>query len=147
MNNDIITDDDVSKGASSTLGAHYFSSRRIVRDAMSALEDKSFDDAVSEITKKLYEKLYDAVECSMWGDVECNLQSKMWTMVDEIVRGILSGDRWVLDRYVLGSRYDCEKIRAAVSQHLGDELRDHYVTDLEKKIETLESDVKWFRER
>jgi tRNA U38,U39,U40 pseudouridine synthase TruA len=66
-----------------------------------------------------------------------NLQSKMWHMVDEIVRAILSGNRHVISRYALGSRYDCEEVRKAVASHIPQEIMTARIVDLEGENERL----------
>lgn len=135
MTSPLFTEDDFE--GDSVLGPHYFAARRIVAGATKHLEDDGLDEMVKGITDKIYEKLQNSVEACMWSDAQSNLQSKMWHMVDEIMKGVLSGDKWIMDRYALGSKYDCEKSRAAIAKHVGNEVLALRISDLENEIERL----------
>lgn len=83
----------------------------------------------------------------LWSDAEMNLQGKSWRMVDEIVRGILSGEKWLIERYALGDRYDCDKIREAVARHIPREIMQARIADLEAENERLRKDLGFARGR
>jgi hypothetical protein len=143
----IFTETDFKECNNSTLGVHYFSARRIVNDAMSSLGNKDFSEIVKTASDLIYRHIQDAVEASMWADAEANLQGKVWHMVDDIVRGLLSGEKWLMDRYVLGEIYDCEKVRATVAKHIGDELAAKRIADLEDALAKAKQDLEWYRGR
>lgn len=51
-----------------------------------------------------------------------------------------------MDRYVLGQRYECEKIRAAIAKHIPEELQNARIADLEAENAKLKEDLEWARE-
>lgn len=123
-----------------TLGPAYFASRRVVEAAMRDFTNEHLKDIAKVATDSIYEKVQSAVEDHLWSDAEMNLQGKMWRMVDQVVQGILSGERWVVERYALGSRYDCEKARKAIAAHFEDEIAKARIADLEAEVERLKQD-------
>ncbi len=128
------------------LGPHYFSSRRIVEGAMQSLSDRDMQEVIKTFVDDAYRKLQQAVEDSLWSDAEVNLQNQMWRTVDEIVKGILSGERWAMERYALGPKYECDKIRKAVAKHIPDELAAARIADLEAELARVNEDLKRARE-
>lgn len=128
-----------------TLGPAYFAARRVVEAAMRDFTSEHLDGLAKTATDAIYEKLQEALEDHLWSDAELNLQGKMWRMVDQIVQGMLSGERWIVDRYALGPRYDCEAARKALSAHFEDEIANARIADLEAEIEKLKQDVAWLR--
>ena len=135
---------DEAKGYES-LGPAYFAARRVVDAAVQDFQDKELEPLVKASVDAFYSKLQDAVETSLWSDAEMNLQGKMWHMVDETVKALLTGEKWALERYCLGSRYEHEKVRAAVAAHIPQELQDKRVADLEAQVLQLSKDLSWAR--
>jgi hypothetical protein len=144
----IITQHDYKKGEQwPALGPCYSASQRIVEEALAHLTADDARKIADGIAKQVYERIYEVAEDALWSDAEVNLQGKMWRMVDEVVRGILSGERWVMVRYALGSRYDCDKIREAVAKHIPQEIMQARIADLEADNERLRRDLDFARGR
>lgn len=143
---DTISEEDVaaSKGYE-TLGPAYFASRRIVERFMASFEAEHFKPLIDKAAEDFRDELWDKVSEWLLMDTESNLQSQMWRQVDDCVKGILSGERWVMDKYVLGQRYECEKIRAAVAKHIPEEIQNARIADLEAENAKLKADLEWAR--
>lgn len=132
MNNDTMTAEDIAEAEKySSLGPAYFAAQRICKRAMVAFEAEHMKPLVEEFAKQVQDVLWDSVRDSLWDDTEMNLQGRMWDLVDRTVKALLTGEQWALERYALGSRYDCAAIRAAVASHIPTELQDPRIADLE----------------
>lgn len=146
MSDDIFTDEIVAEASRyDNLGPAYFASRAFVERYMEGAESASFEPIVRKAADDFYGTLLESVEAHLLSNTECNLQGAVWRQVDEIVLGILSGKKWVMERYALGSRYDCEDLRAAVAKHIPAELQDKRVGDLKEKVERLEKDLAFYK--
>lgn len=128
-----------------TLGPVYFAARRVVEAAMHDFTNDHLKEIAKTTTDAIYEKVQTAVEDHLWSDAELNLQGKMWRMVDQIVQGILSGEKWIADRYALGTRYDCGAARKAIAAHFEDAIAKARIADLEAEVERLKKDNEWLR--
>lgn len=145
---DVFTKDDLAKGASgpgATLGPHYYSAQRVVADVMKGFEAEHLDPIIKAATDSFHDKLETVVRGFIWQDVESNLQSEMWRTVDSIVHGILSGEAWLMERYALSTRHDCEKVREAVAKHIGDHVAKARIKDLEARVTSLTDELKWYK--
>lgn len=134
-----------------TLGPAYFAARRIAeklfKNDESMLEgEQSFKKIVDEVVEKVREGLYDYVEGHILSDLECNVQGKVYHLVDDTVKALLTGERWALERYVLAQEYNSVHVRKAVAAHIPDELAKARIADLEKQIEQLKTDLARERE-
>jgi hypothetical protein len=129
------------------LGPVYFSAREMAEKLMAGADAAEFKVLIDKAAADFGDKLQERVEYSLMNDVESNVQNFIWNEVDRIVQGLLSGERWVMERYALGERYRCEKVRATVAQHLGEELKAGRLADLEAEVERLKADLKFCRER
>lgn len=130
-----------------TLGPAYFAARRAVEQAMQPFTNEMLGPILKEATDAFYKKLQDTVESFLWLDAEMNLQGKMWRMVDETVKALLSGEEWAVKRYCLGPRYDHDKVRAATAKHIPQELQDARIADLQAENAQLAKDLEWHRRR
>lgn len=146
MTHDVFTDDDFAKSKEyPNLEPHYFSSRRICADVVRGFEAEHMKPLIDKAASEFADKLWTMVENSLWDDTESNLQGMMYRTVDDIVRGLLSGEKWIMNKYVLGPRYECEKVRATVAKHITDELAAARIADLEDEIKRLKADNEWLR--
>jgi hypothetical protein len=145
---DTITQADIdeSKGHD-VLGPAYFASRRIVDAAMEQFMAKELEPLVKASVDQFYMKLQEAVETSLWEDSAWNLQNKMWHMVDEMVRHLLAGERWAIERYALAERYDGEKIRAALAKLIPQEIQALRIADLEAEVMVLRERLEMWQRR
>jgi hypothetical protein len=141
---DIFTEEhmDESKGFE-TLGPHYFSARDFMERTMAAFEAKHFQPMIEKFRDEFYRQVQDSLESSLFSNVEANLQGEIWRTVDRIVEGLLSGEDWIVKRYVLGEKYECDKIRATVARHVPRQLQDARVADLESELARLRKDFEW----
>lgn len=148
MSDDIITSDDIKTASNmQPLGPHYFSSRRFAEEVMKDVEMKFFDPALKKFSDDIYAAVLEKVGDWLASDSEANVQGHIWRTVDEIVRGVLSGEQWIMDRYALGSKYDCATAREAIARHVPKELQDARISDLEEEIKRLNETIKFLRQR
>lgn len=146
MTDDVITSDDFQKAEGmQTLGPHYFSSRRFAEEVMSGVETEFFEPALKKFADDVYNAMLDRAQNWIIGDAESNVQSHIWRTVDQIVIGILSGEKWIAERYALGNKYDCGKIRDTLARHIPQELQDARIADLEEQIASLKQQVERLR--
>jgi hypothetical protein len=142
----IFTERDQQQSERSSLGPHYFASRRIVDAALAPLTSADAKEIAETVAKQIYDRIQEVAEESLWMDAEMNLQSKMWRMVDEIVKGILGGDRGAVERYALGERYRCEDVRKAIAAHFPQEIMAARIVDLEAENKRLQDALSRERE-
>ena len=129
------------------LGPHYFISRDFAERIMAGDHESGLADIIDKAAKDFRDKLTDAVQYSVMSDVECNVQGEIWHEVDAIVTAILGGNQYALQRHVLGDRYDCREIRQTIARMIPDELYAARIKEMEERIEKLEKDVRWYRDR
>jgi hypothetical protein len=112
---------------------------------MAGFEAEHFKPMIDKFGREFADALWESVKDHLLSDTELNLQGSMWHQVDQIMQGALSGERWIMDRYVLGDKYDCGKARAAIAKHIGDELAAKRIEDLEAEVAKLKEDLAWER--
>lgn len=127
------------------LGPHYFAARRFAAEIMKNFEAEHFKPLIDEFAKQFNDKLWGDAEAWILGDTEANVQGAVWRMVDDIVRGILGGERWAMERYAIGERLDCEKVRGTLVKYILKELQDARIADMEKEIASLKQSLEWAR--
>ncbi len=148
MDKDLITDEIKQQGLEyPALGPAYFASRKVVEEACEGLSEEPFKELFSAFSDKLMEQLQTRLEDSLFTNTESSLHCKMWHIVDQIVQGLLSGEQWVVNRYALGSKYDCECIRAELVKHIPKEVQDMRVKELEDQVECLKKELDWWEGR
>jgi hypothetical protein len=128
-----------------TLGPHYFAARDAAEKFMADFEAENFSPLLKKAAETFMETMQESLENWLLSNVESNLQGTIWRQIDESVKALLSGERWALERYALGERYDCEKIRVAVAKHIPSELQDKRIADLEAENKRLREDLAWHR--
>lgn len=129
-----------------TLGPTYFEAKAIVEKQMAKFEAEHFTPLLKKFAAQFYEKLREDVHNHLLSDTELNLQGEMYRMVDACIEALLSGERWAIERYALGS-YRQEKVREAVAKHIPRELQDARIADLEKEVARLRKDLTFYRSR
>lgn len=127
------------------LGPAYFAAGEIAEQFMSSFTEEQFRPLIDKFAREFNDRLWNDLESSLLGDTQSNLQSSMWRMVDQCVTAILSGERWVMEKYALGSRYDCDKVRETVAKHIPAELQNKRVADLEEEVKRLREDNEFLR--
>lgn len=146
MTDDVMTNEDFEKASDmATLGPHYFSSRRFAEEVMSGVETEFFEPALKKFADDLYNAMLDRAQNWIIGDAESNVQSHIWRTVDQIVRGILSGEKWIVERYALGNKYECGRVRETLARHITKELQDARIADLEEQVKSLKEQIEWLR--
>lgn len=144
-----ITADDVASAATYTaLGPAYFAARRFAEKLFDDSEQfNKFEDVAKEAAKKVADHIRDAIAEFIACDAEYGVHQHIWREVDQIVRAILSGEKWAVERYALGGKYDFGKIRAAVAKHIPREVMDARIGDLEAEVKTLSERLRFYQER
>jgi hypothetical protein len=146
MTDEPITEDDFRSGSDApVLGPHYFSSRRFAEEVMKDVETTFFADALKKFSDDLYSAVLEKTNDWLASDAESNVQSYIWRTVDQIVKGILSGDKWIVDRYALGSKYECGSIRTTLANHISKRLQDARIVDLEEEVARLKERIDCLR--
>jgi hypothetical protein len=129
-----------------TLGPAYFEARPIVAKHMEKFQAEHFQPLIAEFVKSFQDKLWYSVRDHLLSDTEMNLHGEVYRMVDACVAALLSGEKWAIERYVLGA-YRQEEIRAAIARHIPQELQDTRIADLEAEVERLKRDINFYRNR
>jgi hypothetical protein len=133
------------------LGPAYFDARAVVEHVMPDGSDETLTVAMEPVIKAFtdaaYEKLSERVQSWLFLDVKNNLQHQTWRMVDATVQAILGGESWSVDKHVLGSRYDCGKIRAKIAAMIPKELQDARIAELEADLASAKEEIRRLRER
>jgi uncharacterized protein (UPF0297 family) len=145
MIEDPIVTDDIVQGADSNLGPGYFAAHRFAEAFMSGVEAEHFKPVLEKVVKDIADALFDRVQDSFIHSVESNVQSHIWQEVDQIVRYLLAGTPWAVERYALGNRYNCVQVREAVARHVPEELQDERIADLEAEVASLKQSLEWAR--
>jgi hypothetical protein len=142
----IITENDYTEAQKHpTLGPHYFTSRRVAEKFIADFQPEHFKPLVDEFSKQFADRLQSDLENYLLSDAECNLQSSMCRMVDDVVGALLSGKKWAIDRYALAQTYDAVAVREAIAKHVPAEVQNARVLDLETEITRLKKDIEWLR--
>lgn len=148
MSDQAFTPEDIESGKECpTLGPAYFAGRRIAERSIENIKDEMFKPLLDEFCKQFCDKLWDAVRDNLLSDTELNIQGHIYRHIDDCVRYLLSGEKWAIERYALGGRYDCEKVRAAIARHVPKELQDKRIAELEAELERVTKDRDWYRDR
>lgn len=144
----MFTDEQLAQGEQSpTLGPAYFAAREAARRFMEAFEAGHFEPLIKKFADDFRDKLWSDIDTFLISDTESNLQSEMWRFADNNVKHLLAGEKWAIDKFLLGNRYDCEKIRATVARLVPKELQDARIADLEAEVMRLRTDNEFLRRR
>lgn len=130
-----------------TLGPAYFDARDVAKRLVSKIENEDFNGIIEMASEKFTTKLRTDVQDFMLADIENNVQGQLYRMVDNCIDALLTGEAWAMKRYALEGRYDNDKIRKAILDHVGAEIKTERITDLEKENARLTADLKFCRER
>jgi hypothetical protein len=128
-----------------TLGPHYFAARQVAEKFMEDFQNEHFEPLAKKFADEMYDKVRERLEDFLLGDTESNLHSFMWHRIDESVKALLSNQKWAIERYALGERYDHGKIRETLAALIPVELQDARLKDLMEENERLRKDNEWLR--
>ena len=131
---------------SEVLGPAYFKARDIAERAMKSFDNKHFKPLIDKFASEFRDELWRMVEYSLLDDTEMNLQSEMWRTIDGTVLALLTGEKWAMNRYCLGTRYEQEKVREAIAKHIPAELQDKRIGELQERVAELEKSLAFERE-
>ena len=150
MTEAIFTEADIASGFNHpALGPEYFAARSFMGRFAAGWQEEHLkplaDSITKEVTDRIREKLWDDMRDYLISDTEINAQGAICSMVNDTVKALLSGEKWALERYPLAQRFEAEKIRAAIANHIPDEIAKARIADLEAKIEALEKTLDWLR--
>jgi hypothetical protein len=129
------------------LGPEYFMARKIAENTLNNFKDKCFNEFLKETSEKLYEKFQETFESSLMFDAENNIQHQIWNTVEQIIRAILGGEQYILQKYVLGPKYDCGKIRETVAKLIPEELQNARIKDLESELKNVKDNLEFYQRR
>lgn len=132
------------------LGPAYFDAKRVAESILSNFDVKDIAPLVKSTTDTLYTEIADKFENWLLSDAEVNVQGHIYRIVDESVKALITGKQWALDRYALNNQYsvqDMAELRAAILKHASEELKGLRIQDLEKEVETLRSDLAFYKNR
>lgn len=138
---------DEAEGSFKTLGPNYFVAREVAETFIKDFTAEQFEPLAKEFADTVYSKVLDSFQEYLMSNTEMNIQSEIWRRIDDTVKALLSGEKWAMERFLLGERYDCEKIRATVATYIPAELQDKRLSELQAENERLAKDNKWLRER
>lgn len=142
----MITDAHVAEAEQfKTLGPAYFCSREVVERAMAGVQTSDLRPLLDAFVKQFSDAVWSGMQDHLLSDTEMNLQGAMYRQVDDIVKYMLSGEKWAVEKYALGDRYDCANVRAAIAKHLPDDIRNARISDLEAEVERLRKDNEFLR--
>lgn len=125
-----------------TLGPAYEAARETAEKFMAPFQAEHFQPLVEKFTSDFKDKLWSDLEIFLLSDVEANLGGSLWRMVDGTINALLTGQQWALDRYVLAKeRYsDAAKVRVAIIEHCGEQIRTQRMAELEAEVAELKAD-------
>lgn len=142
----MITDAHVAEAEKfQTLGPAYFCSREVVERAMAGVQASDLRPLLDAFVTQFSDAVWSGMQDHLLNDTEMNLHGAMYRQVDDIVKYMLSGEKWAVEKYALGDRYDCENVRAAIAKHLPDDIRNARISDLEAEVERLRKDNEFLR--
>lgn len=129
------------------LSPAYFAARKSAERFMASFEAEHFKPMIDKFSRDFRDAMWSDVVNFFLMDVEGNIQGEMWRHADSMVKYVLSGEKWAMDKFVLGERYDCEKVRATLAMQIPKELQDARIADLEAQVANLKKDNDWLRNR
>ena len=72
----------------------------------------------------------------------------MHQTIDEIIEGLIIGEKWALEHYGVGNEYQTgREIRKAIAQHIPEKIIADRIKDLEKEIENLKRKVSYYKNK
>lgn len=143
MNDEIFTAEDIAGAeAHPPLGPEYFAARRFMERFVAGWQDEHLkplaDEITKEVTDRIRERVWDDFRDYLLQDTEVNAQGAIRHMVQSTVEALLSGEKWAMERYPLANNYSAQKVRAAIAEHIGDEIAARRIAELEAEVKRLE---------
>jgi hypothetical protein len=131
------------------LGPAYFSARDAAEKFMAGFEAEQFKPLLEKFVKQMSDQFTEVMweKFQEWliDDTQRNIQGAMWRDVDAILIAMLGGEQWILRKYILGERYDCEKVRATLAALIPAEIQEKRIADLEKENKRLRESLEMSR--
>jgi hypothetical protein len=124
--------------ANPNLGPAYFDAQAVVDAAFPDEASGPIIEAMQPVIKKFvddaYEALLERAQDYLFSNIKDNLQQNVWRMVDASVMGVLGGDKWAVQQFVLDDRYDCKEARRVLAALIPVELQDKRMAELEAEL-------------
>lgn len=138
---------DVVEGeASPVLGPVYFSARRWADGLVPAYQEGALAAIVKKAAEHFLGELQEGAENYVLADVSSNVQGHVWHLVDRIVEdGIIGDVPWVVQRYALGERYNCQALRVALVEKCRDVLVPMVAQRLRDEADQALQSRDWYR--
>lgn len=141
-----VTDEDVAEARQyPTLGPTYFAAQRIAEGVVAPFTAEHLRPLVDKAAEQFQEALWQKVEDYLWADTESNLQGSLHRAVDDVVKALLGGNQWALERYVIKG-YDTAAIRKELAASIRDQLLDARLADLEAENQRLTDEIATLRQ-
>jgi len=139
----VYTEDDIAQAEQyPNLGAEYFAARRFMERFTKGWEDDHLkplaDTVAKEVCDRIKEKVWDDFRDYLLIDTEYNAQGVIREMVHGSVQALLSGEKWAMERYPLANDYTAQGVRKAIAEHIGDEIAQRRIAELEAEVKRLE---------
>lgn len=132
------------------LGAEYFAAREAAERFLSVWKEEHAEHLAQEIMKPVLnavqERVWDAFRDFLLSDTEQNAQGEMCRMVEDSVRALIGGEKWANVKYISPEGYRTEKVRETLAKLYSDEIKDGRIADLEKEVERLSANLRFYRE-
>lgn len=129
------------------LGPVYFSAQDAAKRFIDQWKIEHLEPLVEDICKGIQQKIWRDFEDWLLCDTECNLQSRIKNMVDDVVEAIISGEEWALNRYVLAQSYSGERVRKGIFENAAEPIINQRIKDLEKELERAKKDLEFHQSR
>lgn len=129
-----------------TLGPNYEFGRQVSERFMAQFETEQLLPLIETFGRKVYEEVEQKFRDFLMTDVECNIHLDIQRQLDACVEALLGKNTWIIEKYCLGERYNCEQIRAAVAAAMPKEIQEARIADLEAEIERLKNDIAIMRQ-
>ena len=124
-----------------TLEPEWTHSRILAEKVMVQFEADYFKPIIKKLTDQVTEHLWDLFRDYLISDTEQNIAGHVRDRIERSVQALLSGEEWVIKKYVLADHWDSLAIRNALVKQIPKELQDQRVLDLEKELKTVKENL------
>lgn len=125
----------------------YTRASAIAEKVMTQFQAEQFQPLLKKVSDHITEHLWDIFKEHIVSDAEMNVGGHIRDRVESTIHALLSGQEWAINRYVTGTTWRSEEIRAGIAKLIPEELQAQRVKDLEKEVARLKEDLEWARRR
>lgn len=146
MSDNIITFTDDDEEIGPVLGPEYRASARLAQAMLAKFEADHMKPLVDKVADEFREKLWDDVRDWLLADAELNVHGAVRDMVEQTIVALLTGKQWAMERYPFADWEKGKSIRQAIFDHVGADLVDRRVADLEAELARAHETIKMLRD-